>query len=66
MERGSEIDPSTVNYYIDDCITQFKMQFGDVGDAGKVVKYLNDAKAAAVKNQVKEVLRLVAEAKIMI
>lgn len=65
LQQGSEVDVTTIQYYIDDYLVQFKMQFGEKGDAFKAIKRLEDARAEAVKGQVAATLQLISDAGVL-
>ena len=66
LEKGFECHYSTANSFIDEFAEKFKMQFGDEGDAGNVLRLLNEAKAALTAGEVNKGTELIRAANVFI
>ena len=66
LAQGSEVDYTTVVFFIEEFVEQFKLQFGGTNGSIIVLQRLEIAKTAAAAKQFSMVVRLLNESNILL
>ena len=66
LQQGAQVNGSTVLYFIDEVIRNFKMQFGEKDSAAKVLRLLEEAKTAVNDNNQQLALLRIAQTDILL